>query len=47
MVDGQREDVLKRLKMKVTSNVDVVILQTLLSCLKSLHRFEIKLLYSF
>ena len=34
MVDGQQGNVLKRSKMKVTSNVDAVILQTLLSCLK-------------
>jgi hypothetical protein len=42
MVDGQQGNVSKHLKMKVKSNVHVVILQTLLSCLKSpmMSRFE-------
>ena len=47
MVDGQQDNVLKRLKMKVISNVHVVILQTLLSCLKypMISRFETTLLH--
>ncbi len=41
LVDGQRGSVLEHLKMEVTSNVHVIILQTLLSCLKStIIRFE-------
>ena len=42
MADGQRGNVSKDLKIKVTSNVHVIILQTLLSCLKSpmMNRFE-------
>ena len=48
MADGQQGNVLKRLKIEVTSNVHVVILQTLLFCLKYLmkSRFETILLFS-
>ena len=43
MADGQRGNVSKDLKIKVTSNAHVIILQTLLSCLKSpmMNRLEI------
>ena len=45
MVDGQQGNVSKHLKMEVTSNVHVVISQTLLSCLKfpMKDRFELDL----
>jgi hypothetical protein len=46
MVDGQQTNVTKHFKIKVTSNVNAIILQTLLSCLKfPMTRFEIIYLY--